>query len=83
MSKPDGNFNIVKKEKEMTITQFQSKVTKLEGKKSSISIGNAREIIKLINKEISAISKEDLESIVKSSKGQNCSNLLYKIVKKL
>ena len=72
-----------KKESKMTITQFQSLIAKAEGKKREVPIGNVREVLKLVNLQISRVSKEDLEFIIKNSKGHNVSNLLYKIIKRL
>jgi len=37
------------KPKQMTLQEFASKVAKAEGKKSQTSIGNIREILKIIN----------------------------------
>ncbi len=35
----------------MTIANFVSEITKQEGKKSSVSVGNVREILRLTNKK--------------------------------
>ena len=42
-------FGFKPKPKQMTLQEFASKVAKAEGKKSQTSIGNIREILKVIN----------------------------------
>jgi len=36
----------------MQLSKFVSAVTKAEGKKSSVSVGNMREVLKIVNKKL-------------------------------
>lgn len=47
----------------MKIAQFVSEITKQEGKKSSVTVGNVREVLKLVNKATNGMLYKIIKSL--------------------